>query len=387
MKFSVSKKWVWTLLALLIVLVALGLVQRLRANKADASGSTATAGAATNSKTGSNGLGLSIELAASDVLGVKTQDLAQGLAVSGALRAVNSAVLKARVAGELQGLMVREGDFVKADQVLAKIDPTDYQSRLRQAQQQADSAKAQMDIAQRQHDNNKALVDQGFISKTALDTTANTLVGAQATHKAAMAAVEVTQKALDDTLLRSPIGGQIAQRLAQNGERVGIDARVLEVVDISRLEMEATLSPADSAQVRVGQRALLQIEGSAQALAASVVRINPSLVAGSRAVLVYLALDSSAGLRQGLFAQGTLGTSKLRTLAVPAETIRNDKPEPYVQLLVDGVVKHQRVEPGVRGQAGGLEMVAIKGVSEGAQVLAGSVGTLADGSLVQRRSK
>ena len=92
---------------------------------------------------------------------------------------------------------------------------------MKQAQEQADSAKAQIDIAQRQWNNNKALVDQGFISKTALDTSLNNLHAAQANHKAALAAVDMARKTLDDTVLRAPISGVVAQRLAQPGERVG----------------------------------------------------------------------------------------------------------------------------------------------------------------------
>jgi multidrug efflux system membrane fusion protein len=113
-----------------------------------------------------------VELAPTDVTPARQRDLAQGLPVSGSLRAINSAVVKARVAGELQGLTVREGDTVKAGQVIARIDATESQARLRQAQQQADSARSQIDIAQRQYDSNKALVDQGFISKSALATAA-----------------------------------------------------------------------------------------------------------------------------------------------------------------------------------------------------------------------
>ena len=110
-----------------------------------------------------------IELKASNLLQAEPQMLVQTLAVSGNLKAINTVAVKARVAGELIELTGREGDSVRAGQVIARIDPTEYQRRLRQAEQQADAAKTQIDIAQRQYDNNKALVDQGFISKTALE--------------------------------------------------------------------------------------------------------------------------------------------------------------------------------------------------------------------------
>jgi hypothetical protein len=101
-----------------------------------------------------------IELAATDVTPIQLMDINQGLKVTGVLKAVNSAIVKARVAGELQMLTVREGDTVTAGQVLAKIDPREFEARLQQAQQQADAALAQIDIAQRQFANNKALVDR-----------------------------------------------------------------------------------------------------------------------------------------------------------------------------------------------------------------------------------
>ena len=292
------------------------------------------------------------------------------------------------MAGELQGLTVREGDFVKAGQVLARIDASEYQSRVRQAQEQADAARAQIDIVQRQFDNNKALVDQGFISKTALDTSLANLNAAQSTHKAALAAVDVAKKSLDDTVLRAPLSGQVAQRLAQPGERVGIDARVLEVVDLSRLELEASLSAADALAVRPGQSAVLQIEGGTQTVNARVVRINPSAQGGSRSVLVYLAVDNSSnitGLRQGLFAQGTLGTTRLSSLAVPLSAVRTDKPAPYVQVVENNQVAHKAVELGVRGNsaAGNEVMVAVKGLTENAVLIAGAVGALREGTAVK----
>ena len=325
-----------------------------------------------------------VELNAGDVLKAETLELTQVLPISGALKAVNSAFIKAKVAGELQGLTVREGDFVRAGQVIARIDSTEYQARVRQAQQQAEAAKAQLDIAQRSLDNNQSLVTQGFISRTALDTSLNNLAAAQASFKAAQAGADVATKSLDDTVLRAPIGGQIAQRLVQNGERVAIDARLVEVVDLSALELEAALAAADSVRTKTGQTARLSIEGLSQPVQAKVVRINPSTVTGSRAVLVYLAIQANSGLRQGLFAQGALTTGQVTALALPLDAVRTDKPQPYVQTLVDSKVAHQTVAMGQSGEHQGLAMVEIKGLAEGTEVLVGSLGTLREGTLVQR---
>ena len=338
-----------------------------------------------------------VELAASDVLTARVISLAQGLPVSGALRAVNSAVVKARVAGELQGLTLREGDFVKGGEVVGRIDATEYTARTRQTQQQAASAKAQVDVAQRQYDNNKALVDQGFISITALDTSLANLNAARANYQAALAGVDVASKSVQDTVLKAPISGQVSQRLAQPGERLGIDARVIEIVDLSRLELEASLSAGDSTQVQVGQTATLRIEGNPQPITARVVRINPSAQAGSRSVLAYLSIDppadsSTPPLRQGLYAQGALSTLRADGLAVPVSSVRTDRPAPYVATVETVTtsagpaleVVYRPVELGVRGSAAnGEAMVAIKGLTDGAQVLRSAVGALREGTRVR----
>lgn len=324
-----------------------------------------------------------VALAPMDLVQVKTIELSQGLAIAGPLKAVNSALVKARVAGELQGLTVREGDFVKAGQVIARVDSTEFQARVRQAQQQAESARAQVDIAKRSFDNNRSLVDQGFISKTALESSLATLSSAESNYRAAQAGADVASKSLLDTVLRAPISGLIAQRLAQPGERVAVDARIVEIVDLGRLELEASLSATDSLLVKVGQMARITIEGATQPLTAKVVRVNPSAVAGSRAVLAYLALESSAGLRQGLFAQGTLEIGTSRTLAAPLSAVRTDKPQPYVQLVSNDQVVHQTVELGARGEFKGQTLVGLKGVNEDAMILAGSVGALRAGTLVK----
>ncbi len=371
------KRWTfWAAAAVVVLLVGAGFwkAQAARQSQQKAAAAAALARAQTP-----------LELVAADVFTVRQQRIALGVPVSGALRAVDSAMLKARAAGELQGLVLREGDRVRAGDIVARIDPTEAQARLRQAQQQADAARAQVDINQRQLNNNKALVDQGFISATALVTSQASLESAQASHRAALAAADIARKGLEDTVIRSPIAGLVAQRLAQPGERVAIDARVIEVVDLSKMELEALLSPADSVRVQVGQTALLTIEGASEPVKAIVARISPSAQAVNRTVPTYLRVDAMASglaLRQGLFVQGILNTGMTDALVVPLNAVRTDKPAHYVQVIRQGQITHVPVRTGTRSRMGEETVVAVEGLEREQQILAGHIGLLREGTAV-----
>jgi RND family efflux transporter MFP subunit len=364
----------WIALALVAVLLAAGAVKMVTSKNAQKQNLQAQQAAQANAP--------SVQLAAKDVLDVQEIELQQGLAISGQIKAVNSAFVKARVAGELRELSVREGDFVKAGQIIGRIEATEYLARVRQAEQQAQAAKAQVDIAKRSFENNRALVDQGFISKTGLDASSSSLAGAQASYLAAQAGADLAQKSLDDATVRAPISGQISQRLVQSGERVAIEARMVEIVDLSRLELEISLAASDSVFVKVGQKAQLNVEGNGQSISAKVARLNPSATAGSRAVLAYLSLDQSAQLRQGFYAQGVLATGSQRVIAIPLSAVRTDKPQPYVQVLADGKIQHQTVELGSRGEHQGQTMVAVAGLAPGKKILAGVAGPMTVGTLI-----
>ena len=112
-------------------------------------------------------------------------------------------------------------------------------------------------------------------------------------------------------------------------------------------------------------------------------RINPTVTAGSRSVMVYLALDATPGLRQGLFAEGNLTIASTSALAIPVSAVRTDKPQPYVQLVRDNKVVHLPVEPGARGLVNGQWMVAVTGISQETALIAGSVGQLREGTSVK----
>jgi multidrug efflux system membrane fusion protein len=324
-----------------------------------------------------------LSLASADWETVRDISLTQDLPFSGSLRARDAAWLKARAAGELRELRVREGDAVKAGQVVARIEASELNARLRQAQDQAASALAQVSIAQRQFDNNQALVNQGFISRTALDTSQANLDAAKANHQAALAAVDVARKALDDTLVRSPISGLVSQRLAQAGERVGLDARIVEVLDLRTLELEAQFSPAQAAGLQIGQRAQVTVQDM-EPRNARVARIRPAASEGTRTVPVYLQLDDAKGLRHGVFAQGRIEAGQVRGLALPLEAIRTDQPQPYVQVLEGERLRHRPVTLGAQGLFEGRLMVMVNGLPTGARVTSGSVGSVRDGTTIMQ---
>ncbi len=370
----------WIVIGIIVLALVAGVIRAMSNKRAQQVAATAPASAVTH-----------VELANTDVMKAEMRDITQGLSVSGTVKAVNYAVIKARVAGELKEVVAREGDAVKAGDVLARIDPTEYQRRWQQASETASAAKSQMEIAQRQWGINKSLVDRGFISKIAMDNSDASYQGAMSSYKAAIAGADVARKALDDATLRAPFAGIVSGRAAQVGERVGVDAKIMELVDLSQLEVEVPLSPSESMDVRVGQVASLQVEDRKETVGAKVKRISPSAQTGSRSVLIYLALDKAEGLRHGLFAKGILGMGKSQVLAVPLSAVRTDRAQPYVQ-VVEQVgeqlqVAHKTVTLGVRGmdlaQPESETMVGVTGLNEGSTVLKSNVGALREGMVVK----
>ncbi len=371
------KRWMPWVLALIAMLVLGGaMLNTMASRKATLQQAAAALGTVST-----------LELAPADLLVASPLQLTRTLAVSGGLKAVNTAVVKAKVAAEVKSLSVREGDSVKAGQVIGQLDVAELELRLQQAEQTAASSRAQLDIAKRTLVNNRALVAQGFISATGLETSISNEAAAQASYGAALAAVDLARKSRNDARLVAPIDGTVSQRLVQPGERVAVDARLVEVVDLSRLEVEAAVAPEDVVAVRVGQQARLQVDGLAQAVDGRVARINPSTQAGTRAVMVYVAVTPRPGLRQGLFARGTIELQNQDALAVPLSAVHIDQARPYVVAVVDGKAVQRRVSLGARGEAlvdGRRDSVVevTEGLQPGSVLLRGSLGQVRDGTPV-----
>jgi len=327
-----------------------------------------------------------LEFLPSDVAVVKPRDLRRTLALSGSLRALNQVSVKAKVAGEVREVFVREGEAVKAGQVLVKIDATEYQARLEQARGSLLAARGQLDIATKARDNNKALVEKGFISKNAFDNASSQYDIARANVETAKGALDVAQKALNDAVIRAPISGLVSSRTVQPGEKVPVDFRLLDVVDLHQMEMEAAVPAADIINVALGQEVQVKVEGLPAPLVAKVARINPATQSGSRSIMVYVQIDNPQGmLRVGMFGEAQLTLEKKTSvLTVPQSAVQNDGASPYVYAIENGKLTQKPVKLGMRGNdSDGPAVEIVSGLAGGAQIVRSNLGNLQPGSPVR----
>lgn len=314
-----------------------------------------------------------VEFLTGDLWRVQALPLARSLPITGTLRAANQTIVKTKVAGDLVQLLVREGETVAKGQVLARIDATEYEWRVRREQATLAAAQAQLELAAKTRANNERLRAQGFISQNAFDSAQSGFDAALASRDAAAAALELARKALADTVIRAPMAGVVAERFAQPGEKLPLDGRVLSLVDLGSLEIEAPIPADEIAAVRVGQAAEFRPEGTNVTLTGKVARISPATASGSRSVLVYIALDrTEASLRAGMFGQGRLWLARSEpVLAAPASAVHEEAGGSSVLAIVDGKLARLHVTTGARGTAGNaLELVEIRGgLAEGQQVV------------------
>jgi RND family efflux transporter MFP subunit len=145
----------------------------------------------------------------------------------GRIESSNRAELSFRVAGTLQEILIKEGDLVEQGQVLAKLDPTDYQTVVNDRQ-------ATFDNAERNFQRAKELVGDGFISRTEYDRL-------EASFKTSEAALDTARQDLAYTELKAPFDGRVAKRYAEQFEEIGIKQAMFTLQDVNNLQVKVDL--------------------------------------------------------------------------------------------------------------------------------------------------
>ncbi len=332
-----------------------------------------------------------MELSAQELFKMTPGDLSRRVPITGTLRATNQTLVKSKVAGELTELLVREGSAVKAGQLLAKIDTMDFDLRIKEREAQLRGAEAQLDQAKRTLENNRQLLEKNFISQSAYDTAKSGFDVAVANLDALKAQMAQAKKALNDTRVFAPMNGIVAERFAQPGEKISPDSRILSIVDLSRVELEAAIPSTDIGSVRIGQGISLTIEGIDKTFNGQVVRISPSTQAGTRSVPIYIAIENKdSRVRAGLFVQGALSLDKRsNVLVVPINALREAAGRNFVYILEGERLAERDIKLGARDENGqasnGSEGVieVISGLKAGEQIVGVNLGTLRPGITVK----
>ncbi len=327
-----------------------------------------------------------VEFAATDIATVVPVTIARTVPLTGTLKPVDQTIVKAKVAGELREVAVREGMAVRRGQAVARIEPIEYEVRVRERDAQLKAASSQVEQARRTLDNTRQLKERNFVSQSALDQAQSGWEVAVGNRDAAAAQLALARKALGDTVLVAPIDGVVAERYAQAGEKLPVDGRVMSIVDLSRMEIEAPVPAAEVGAVRVGQTVALRVEGVATPQAGRIVRIAPSTQAGTRSVPVYIALDNrDPAVRAGLFAQGDLQVeAHADVLAVPQAAIRDAGGRTFVYAIVDGRLAERELRLGLRDASpGGQRVEVLEGLSAGDRIVAVNLGALRVGAPVR----
>lgn len=373
------------LLIIIAIVVVIGIAMSFSRSPAPSSNPSAAKNAAPATTT-SRIKNTTLEFLPQEIFKVTPIELKQTMALSGALRAVDQASVKARVAAEVREVLVREGESVTAGQILVRMDTSEFQARVDQAKGNLHAMRAQLDIATKNRDNNRALLDKGFISRAAFDNTASQFAAAQANVESAQGALDIVQKLLNDSVVRAPISGLIAVRNVQPGEKVSTDYKLLDIVNLKKMECEALVPTSDIPKIKIGQSVLLHIEGLTEEFIGNVTRINPATQAGSRSIAIYIQVANPQDmLKVGMFVDAQLVLrTKAHVIAIPQTAVHKESSGAYVYALENNLIVKKNIALGQEGHSGEVALIEItSGLNAEDQIVKTDMGNLRPGTAVR----
>ena len=231
MQSSVSHKSRFWLFGLLVLLIVLGLCWWLWPSAAKKAATDQPAGHTGRSGMMRPGFGGSTQPVPVRVSEVKQGDFPIYYKALGTVTALNTINVRSRVAGELVKVYFKEGQMVKAGDLLAEIDPRSYQNALLQAEGTLLQNQAQLKNAQVDVQRYRGLYAEDSIAKQTLDTAEALVSQYQGTVKTNQAAVNDARLNLDFTKIRAPISGRVGLRQLDVGNLVAAnDATALVVI-------------------------------------------------------------------------------------------------------------------------------------------------------------
>ena len=318
---------------------------------------------------------------------VQRQDVRVMVSAIGTLSARATAVVRAKASGELLSIKFKEGDEVKAGQLLAEIDPRSYQATLTQVQGNLQRDQAQLKNAQLDLQRYQDLLAKDSIASQQVDTQKALVRQLEGTVAADQAQVDAAKLQLSYTRITAPIGGRLGLRQADRGNVVG-PSDATGIVTINQVRpIDAVFSVPEAQLVAINQRlasgASLPVElwdrDQKQRLARGRLgAVDNAIDATTGTIKAKAAFDNEEGLLfPNQFVNVKLQVNLLKdVLTVPSTAVQNN----YVYLVrPDGTVTQRRIRVGV---ADG-DRVSVEGeLQDGEQVVTDGIDRLREGAKV-----
>ena len=326
----------------------------------------------------------SIILAATDVKTVERGTIEAGVQVSGDLKAIEEAVVRARLEGDLVGVYAREGDHVKQGQLLARFEDSEQESNRVSAIADREAAQSDVETAKWNADQSEQLFKAGAIAERDNRTAQQTHAAARARLAAAEARVRATTSLVTDTRALAPTTGVVARRNVENGEHVARGADMFTVVRSDVLELAAAVPARQANEIRVGQR--VHFAAGGRDLDGRVARVSPTIDPTSRSITVYVQVPNGAGALKGnSFATGRIVSRTVDgAVVIPNGAIRQaqggDKPFVY-RLGAGDALERAPVSVGIVDEPQAIAEI-VEGLNVGDRIIVGNVGTLGAGMKV-----
>jgi RND family efflux transporter MFP subunit len=340
--------------------------------------------------------------------------------VTGTLAAEDQITLALKVTGRLAELSVDLGSRVRRNQVIGKLDPTDFKLRLEQAQaalQQARvrlgltadgasdqveaektsivrQARAVLDEARLTRERFVQLFDKELIAKAQLDTAVANEQVAEGRYQDALEEVrnrqailvqrrtelELARQALTDTELRSPADGMIRERRASVGEFLAAGAPIATLVRIHPLRLQLAIPERAATDVRAGQEVRVSVDGDSGVHTGRVVRLSPAIQEQNRTLTVEAEVPNPTGvLRPGAFARAEIVIAADQpAVFVPASSIVVFAGIEKVLMVRGGKAEERRIVTGRREKD---RVEVVEGLKAGEAVVA-EPGNLTGGQAV-----